>query len=174
MLLLGRPLTRRGVAALAALILIVHNAEEAVAFHRMWPRLGALLPQPFASVEARLSVSAILLALAVLSLLACLLAVGVLLRPQWKTGWWLVLALESAMGINVITHLASALLLLQGYTPGLVTALVLNAPFAWYCLARARRERWVSERAWRASFVGGAVLHGPVLLAGLWLLGALA
>ena len=167
-------MTRRIVVGLVPLILTVHNAEEAVAFHRMSPRLVALLPQPFASAEARLSVSAMFQALAVLSLLGCLLAAGVLLRPQWKTGWWLLLALESAMGINVIAHVVSALLVFRGYGPGLVTALVLNAPFAGYCLARARRERWVSERAWRASFVGGAVLHGPVLLGGLWLISALA
>ena len=167
------PLTRRIVVGLVPLILTVHNIEEAIAFHRMWPRLDALLPQPFASIQPRLSVTAMLLALAVLSLLGCLLAAAVLLRAQWKAGWWLLLVLESAMGINVIFHVATALLVLRGYAPGLVTALVLNAPFGWYFLARARRERWVSERAWRASFVGGAVLHGPVLVAGLWLAGAL-
>ena len=139
----GRPLTRRIVVGLVPLILTIHNAEEAVAFHRMWPRVGALLPQPFASVEAQLSVSAMFLGLAVLSLLACFLAAGVLLRPQWKAGWWLLLALECAMGINVIAHVVSALLIFRGYAPGLVTALALNAPFAWYCLARAWRERWV-------------------------------
>ena len=161
------------MVGLVPLVLTVHNAEEAVAFHRMWPRVGALLAGPLPNVEARLSVPAMLQALGILSLLGCLLAAGVLLRPQWRGGWWLLLALESAMGINVIAHVVSALLVFRGYGPGLVTALVLNAPFAAYCLARARRERWVSERAWRASFVGGAVLHGPVLLGGLWLLGAL-
>jgi hypothetical protein len=158
---------------LVPFFLIVHNAEEAVAFQRMWTRRGALLPEPFASLEARLSVPALLQALTILSLLACLLAAGVLLRPQWRSGWWLLLALQSAMGINVIAHVASALLVFRGYGPGLVTALVLNAPFAAYCLARARRERWVSERAWLTTFAGGAVLHGPILLGGLWFAGAL-
>jgi hypothetical protein len=139
----------------------------------MWPRLGILLPESIASVEARLSVPALVQALAILSLLGCLLAASVLLRPQWRGGWWLLLALESAMGINVIAHVVSALFIFRGYAPGLITALVLNAPFAVYCLSRARRERWVSERAWGATFVGGAVLHGPVLLGGLWIAGAL-
>jgi hypothetical protein len=161
------------VVALAPAFLTLHNAEEAVAFHRMWPRIGTLLPGPFASVEARLSVARMLQALAIVSLLGCLLAAGILVRPQWRRGWWLLLALESAMGINVVAHVASALLIFHGYGPGLVTALLLNAPFAAYCLARARREQWVSEHAWRATFVGGAVLHGPVLLGGLWLAGGL-
>ena len=162
-------MTRRTVVGLMPIILALHNAEEAVAFQRMWPRIAALLPQPFASAEAGLSPSAMVQALAVLSLLGCVLAAGILRRPQWKTGWWLLLALESAMAINVIVHLVSAVFVLRGYAPGLVTALVLNAPFAWYCLARARREGWVSERAWRATLVGGVVLHGPVLLGALWL-----
>jgi hypothetical protein len=162
------------VVVLVPVFLIVHNAEEAVAFHRMRSgRGGALLPGPFGSLEAQLSVPAMLLALAVLSLLACLLATGLILRPRWRSGWWLLLALESALGINVVAHVVSALLIFRGYGPGLVTAVVLNAPFAAYCLARARRERWVSERAWPTTFVGGAVLHGPVLVGGLWLAGAL-
>ena len=167
-------MTRRIVVGLVPLILTVHNAEEAVALHRMWPRLDAVLAQPFAAVQAQLSVAAMFVALAGLSLLACLLAAGIVLRPQWKIGWWLLLALESAMAINAIVHVAGALLVFRGYSPGLVTALVFNAPFAVYCLARARRERWVSERAWRTALIGGAVLHGPVLLGTLWLVSALA
>lgn len=159
--------------ALVLLVLVVHNAEEAVAFYRMWPRIGTLLPGPLASVEARFSIAAILMALAIVSLLACALTAGVVLRPQWRSGWWLLLALESAMAINVIAHVVSALLIFRGYGPGLITAVSLNAPFAAYCLTRGRRERWVSERAWRATFVGGAILHGPILLGVLWLAGTL-
>ena len=153
------------------LLLIVHNAEEAIAFRHMWPRLGDRLPESMASVAARLSVTAMIQALVILSLLGCLLAAAVLLRPQWRGGWWLILALESAMGINAIFHAASALFILRGYSPGLITALILNAPFAMYCLSRARREGWVTERAWRAALLGGAVLHGPVLLGALWIAG---
>jgi hypothetical protein len=165
-------MTRRIVVGLVPVLLAVHNAEEAIAFRRMWPRLGIRLPESIASVQARLSVPAMLQALVVLSLLGCLLAAVVLLRPQWRGGWWLLLALESAMGINVLAHVGSALFVFRGYAPGLITALVLNAPFAAYCLSRARRERWVSERAWRATLVAGAVLHGPVLLGALWIAGA--
>ena len=161
------------VVGLVPLLLIIHNAEEAFAFRRMWPRLGSLLPGSFASIEARLSVPVMLQALAILSLFACLLAAAVLWRPQWRGGWWLLLALECAMAINVIAHVVSALFIFRGYGPGLITALLLNAPFAAYCLTRARRERWVSERAWRATFVGGALLHGPVLVGALWIAGAL-
>jgi len=156
---------------LVPLLLIVHNAEEAIAFRHMWPRIGLPLPEPIPSIAARLSVPAMLQALVVLSLLGCLLAAGVLLRPQWRGGWWLLLALESAMGINAIVHAASALFIFRGYAPGLITALVLNAPFAAYCLSRARRERWVTDRAWRAALIGGAVLHGPILLGALWIAG---
>lgn len=71
----------------------------------------------------------------------------------------------------MIAHVASAVLVFKGYGPGLVTALVVNAPFAWYVLRRARDDGWVSRRAWRALMFGGLLLHGPVLLGALWLLG---
>jgi hypothetical protein len=154
---------------LIPVLLTLHNAEEAIAFRRMWPTIPGLLPEPFASFEARLSFSMMLLALAILSVAGFVLATAVVMRPHARSGWWLLLTLEVAMAINAIAHAVSALVVFRGYGPGLVTALVLNAPFATYCLARARRERWVSERAWRAAFGGGIVLHGPVLLGGLWL-----
>jgi hypothetical protein len=156
----------------AAILLTIHNAEEAAALCRIWPRI-AVLPEPFASVVARISVAGMVRAMAVIALLGWLLAAALFLRPQWRNGWWLLLALESAMAINAVTHVMSALFVFHRYGPGLVTALTLNAPFAVYCLARARRERWVGERAWRGALLGGVVLHGPVLLGGLWLVGTL-
>jgi hypothetical protein len=166
-------LSRRTLVWMIPIALTLHNVEEALAFRRMWPRLGAILPEPFARVEGHLPLQAMLQALAALSVLGFVLAAFVAVRPQEKSGWWLLLALEVALAINAVAHVASALFLFHGYAPGLITALVLNAPLAVYCLGRGRKDRWVSERAWRAAFVGGVVLHGPVLLGALWLAGAL-
>jgi hypothetical protein len=153
-------------------LLTVHNAEEAFAFERSWPRLPALLPEPFATLAARLPFALMLQTLIGLSLLAFLLAAVVVARPDSRRAVWLLLALEAAVAINVAAHLITAIVVFGGYSPGLGTALLLNAPFAWYVFRRARYERWVSPRAWRASFLGGLALHGPVLLGLLWVLGA--
>lgn len=42
-------------------------------------------------------------------------------------------------------------------------------PFVLYCYTRAGREQWVGSTALRATLPAALVLHGPVLLAGLWL-----
>lgn len=56
----------------------------------------------------------------------------------------------------------------------MATALVINAPFAWYALRRARNAGWVYRRARYGLLAGGMVRHGPVLMGTLWLLGQLA
>lgn len=161
--------SRRRVVWLIPILLTLHNAEEAVAFRRYAPNAQALLPAPFASLETRLSYAALVQALASLSVLAFLLALIVDARPRSRPLLWLLLALEAAVGLNVLAHLASAALLFHGYGPGLVTALSVNAPFAVYCFTRATRERWLGPTALRATVPMAVLLHGPVLLGGLWL-----
>jgi hypothetical protein len=132
------------------------------------PRMQALLPEPFASLEASFSYSAILGALMVLSILACVVA-GAAARPNSRRALWALLVLEAAVGINVVAHLLSAVFVFRGYGPGLATALLINAPFAIYCLRRALRERWLSGAALRATIPAALILHGPLLLGALWL-----
>lgn len=162
-------LSRRTVVWLIPVLLTVHNAEEAIAFARMRPHVASLLPAPLGTLEARLSVPMVLQALAILSALAFILASVVVLRPRARAALWLLLALEAAVAINVIAHVASAVMLFHGYSPGLASAVLVNAPFAVYALGRARREAWVSLRAWRMLAAGGLFLHGPVLFGALWL-----
>ena len=135
----------------------------------MRPHVASLLPAPLGTLEARLSVPIVLQALAILSALAFILAGLVVLRPRAQAALWLLLALEAAVAINVIAHVASAVMLFHGYSPGLASAVLVNAPFAVYALGRAKREAWVSLRAWRMLAAGGLFLHGPVLFGALWL-----
>lgn len=130
---------------------------------------ASFLPASLGALEPRLSTDTLLLALAVLSVLAFGLATIVALRPQAHAALWLLLALEAAIGINAVAHVASAIVIFRGYGPGLATAALINLPFAIYVLRRARRDAWVGLRAWRLLPLGGLVLHGPVLLGGLWL-----
>lgn len=157
---------------LIPILLTIHNAEEAVAFPRLRPHLALLLPGPFATLESRLTYPALLLSLAILSALAFLLAAVVVLRPHAQAALWLLLALEAAVAVNVVAHVAGAVALFHGYAPGLVTAVLLNGPFAVYVLGRAKRDEWVSARAWWALGGAGLVLHGPVLFGALWLAGS--
>lgn len=90
-------------------------------------------------------------------------------HPSSPRALWVLLALETTVGLNVIAHVTSALVLFRGYGPGLVTAILVNAPFVTYCFRRAARERWVSSAALWATIPAAVILHGPVLVGALWL-----
>lgn len=160
---------RRTVIWLVPILLTVHNAEEAITFRSYLPQIPALLPAPFASLGGRLTYAALLQALVILSALVFVLAFAVHARPRSRNLLWLLLAVEAAIGLNGLAHMLSAALIFHGYVPGLVTALAVNVPFAVYCFTRSQRERWLSPIALRATVPAALVLHGPVLLAGLWL-----
>jgi hypothetical protein len=149
-------------------LLTLHNAEEAFALRSALPRLRSALSEPFAAAAARLTYPVVVKALVALSILTFAVAALVVARPSSRAALWLLLALEAAVGINAIAHVASALVF-RGYTPGLASAVLINAPFAVYCLRRGRREHWLSQAALCATLPAGLVLHGPVLVAGLWL-----
>jgi hypothetical protein len=162
-------LSRRQVVWLVVVLFTLHNAEEALAFRVYLPRIAVLLPEPFASLVATLSYQVILIALAAVSILALLVALAAATWPQSPLALWTLLTLEAVVGLNVIVHVLSALVFFQGYGPGLATALLINAPFAIYCFRRVHRERWVSPAALGATIPAALILHGPVLLGGLWL-----
>jgi hypothetical protein len=164
-------LSRRTVAWLVLAFFTLHNTEEALAFRTYLPRMGALLPERFASLAATLSYPVMLVALATVSVLAFLVALAAATWPHSPLALWTLLTLEAVVGLNVIAHVLSALLVFHGYGPGLVTALLINAPFAIYCFRRAGRERWVSSAALGATVPAALILHGPILLGGLWLAG---
>lgn len=162
-------MSRRTVVWLIPIFLTLHNVEEAFAFQAYKPRMQSLLPESVASLIATLSYSTILGALIVLSAVAFLIAFAAAAWPKSERTLWALLTLEAAVGVNVIAHLLSAVIVFHGYGPGLMTALMINAPFAIYCFRRARREQWLSPAALRATFPAALILHGPILFGGLWL-----
>ena len=162
-------MSRRTVVWLIPILLTVHNAEEALAFQAYLPRMRTRLPEPLASFAASLPYSTLLIALTLLSGLAFLIALAAAARPQSRRALAALLVLEATVGVNVVSHLLSAAIVFHGYSPGLVTALMVNAPFTLYCFQRARREQWLSAAALRATVPASLILHGPILLGGLWL-----
>ena len=167
-----RPLSRRTVVWCVSLLFALHNAEEAIAFRYYLPSVGSLLPAPFAAFAARLSYPTLLVALVVVTGLGVAVAAVAARHLESAGALWVLLVLEATLALNAIAHLASALLVFEGYGPGLLTAALVNIPFAVYCFRRAAREGWVSPAALRATLPAAIVLHGPVLLGGLWLASA--
>ncbi|HEX2779204.1 MAG TPA: HXXEE domain-containing protein, partial [Gemmatimonadaceae bacterium] len=164
----------RAIAGLAALFLVLHDAEEAVAFHRYLPQVAEKLPSLMRPVAERITYPALLWALAVVTIIGVSIALWVVMRSESRAALWSLLVLEVTLAVNVLSHLVGAVVVFRGYSPGLATAALVNAPFAAYVIRRAVRERWVSGTALATSVPAALIIHGPVLLGSLWLIGHLA
>ena len=155
----------RRVLWLVPVLLALHNAEEALFFPRYLPFVLARLPPGWQAVAAPLTTGQVWSALAVVTGVAFAVAWWVHLRPDSRTALWLLLLIQSAVLLNVVWHVAIAVVLFDGYAPGLATALLLNLPFSLYLLRRAVREHWLSRPARWALVPGAILLHGPLLAA---------
>ena len=82
---------------------------------------------------------------------------------------WLLISIEAALALNVVAHVVTAAVVFRGYGPGVITAVAVNAPFAIYFFRRVSYEQWVTPRALWATMPMALLLHGPVLIGGLWL-----
>ena len=142
--------------------LTLHNAEEALALRTRLPTLSDRLPQPVQGLVASFPYNAFLGALGCLTLLVIAVALWAMLRPH-GFATWLLAAFQATIALNVVAHCVAALTL-RGYAPGLITALLINAPFSWYFFRRASRDEWLSPKALWATLPAAVVLHGPALL----------
>ena len=123
--------------ALVPFALRLHNLEEALT-------IGAALPQLQAKLSALLGRAVSLPTQRQFHLdLVLITAFGfalLLAARWWKGAAWALIALQAVMAANVLVHVAAALLL-GGYAPGLVTALLVEAPVSVILFRRLRRER---------------------------------
>ena len=149
--------------------LALHNAEEAVTFPRYWPLVRSRLPESLQASAAGFDPAAFRTAL----VWATLIPLGVVIWATWRAdslaARWSALAVQAVVAVNVVSHLAAATLFLRGYSPGLLSALLINAPVSIYLFRRAAHEQWIPPRAWRAVLPVALLIHGPGLI-GLLLL----
>jgi len=134
----------------------LHNGEEAIWMPRWAAWHASQLPvHPPGSVEIRLW-------LVVLTVAAFM--VTYLTARKGPQSFWAYLSFGYivAMLANVFVPHVPATLLFRSYTPGVVTAVLINLPVMSFLALRAVRERWVSG--------GKAVAFGvsvPIGLAGM-------
>jgi len=149
-------LSRNAVLALIGVTLVLHDAEEYFAFPTFLSAPGRFprwLPPPGLLQNAR----DIHVALAIATILGLAVITWAILRPS-RILLILSLLIESILLVNAAWHLLASLIV-GGYAPGVITAVLVNLPFGLYVLRRAVKERWIGVRtAWQ--LVGIAlVLH---------------
>ena len=144
--------------------LALHNLEEAVTFPRYLPLVRERVPDLARPLAARLDPASLRAALLWVTLLALLAAAWAVARPESRPARWCALAVQAVVALNVVSHAVAAFVVMRGYTPGLATALSVNAPVSVYLLRRAWGERWISRSSWWLLLPTAVLLHGPGLI----------
>lgn len=157
-------MSRKMLLWLVPVFLTLHNLEEALTMPAFIERRNATVSGSLPPI----TYSQFLTALVIITLIPYMVALFWIGR-RWAA--YLLVGLQAVMLINVLAHSLLALSF-GGYTPGLITALLINLPFSLYLLRRAVREGWMSRSALVWIFPIGLLIHGPAL-AGLMLLSGL-
>ena len=144
--------------------LALHNAEEALTFPHYLPRVRNRVPAFAAELAARLDVERLWVALAIATIVPCLVVAWAAWRPRSVVARWSALVLQAVVAVNVVSHLVAALAILRGYSPGLITALAVNAPLSVVLFRRAARERWIPAWSWWLLLHAAILVHGPGLI----------
>lgn len=151
--------------ALVPVALLLHNAEEALtlgAALSRWPGRAAELLGRIGGLPTAGELRAALLVVSVLGVALYALA------RWWSPGAYGLVVLQAVMTLNVFWHALGALAI-WSYVPGLVTALLIQAPTSWVVYRQLQRNRSLTPLQWRLLLPLSFVIHGPLLLGLLWL-----
>ena len=148
--------------------LALHNVEEAATFSRYLPLVQARLPDFAQPVAARIDIGDLRVALLWVTIVPFLVIAWAAVRPESLAARWCALEVQAVVALNVVSHVIVAGWL-RGYSPGLLTAVLVNAPLSYALFARAARERWIPSWSWWLLPPVALLVHGPGLI-GLLLL----
>ncbi|HEU4389254.1 MAG TPA: HXXEE domain-containing protein [Blastocatellia bacterium] len=140
----------------------LHNTEEVMFMPRLLQVRNSSIPGPLQRVLPPLTYEQFLLAVVIMTVIPYFVALYADFDRERAAGMYLILSLQAMMLINVFAHLGMAVIM-HGYAPGVVTAVVINLPFSLYLLRRALRENWISRKAEALICLAGLALHAAVL-----------
>lgn len=117
----------------------LHNSEEAIWFPAWWTRHAREVPMQPGPDAFRFALAALTVAAFVITCLGA--------RKGKESVWaYLMFGYIVAMLANVFIPHIPASLVFRSYTPGVVTAVLINLPIMGFLAIRAVREHWVSGR----------------------------
>ena len=127
----------------------LHNLEEAIWMPAWTARHAAQLPvHPPPAFEIRLALLALTVAAFILTALSA--------KKGPQSVWaYLTFGYIVAMWVNVLAPHVPASVLFFSYTPGVVTAVLINLPVMSYLAVRSMAEQWVV--GWKAAIAAIAV-----------------
>lgn len=139
--------------------LLLHVAEEALAAPAMLAQMSA--------VGSRVTGGTMVLPSGpqLVALLAGLVLVSYGMRwwaRRSMAGLYAIIVLQAVLALNVLSHTAGTLIT-GAYSPGLVTAWLVQAPLSVVIARRLRAEPWTTPLRWWMLVPLTVLIHGPLL-----------
>ncbi len=155
-------LSFRALTLLGILVVVLHNAEEALAMPSwLATRAPSLVDRFRLPRELIPTMDHLYVALVLVTVFPAL----IFLAGAWSSAGSLVLygcvAINAALFLNALNHMLLAALL-WSYTPGVVTAAAVNLPYTTAFFRRCLADRLVDGANFKRALFAGAVLY-PVI-----------
>ncbi|GCE45863.1 uncharacterized protein with HXXEE motif [Thermosporothrix hazakensis] len=141
------------------LVFFLHDFEEILTMERFVKRHEKRLPGPLSRI-AMITTPQMIGAVALEFILITLAAY---LATSKRQSWGLFHGALALFFLHVFTHIAQVVAF-RGYSPGVVTAILLVLPYSWYVSRRLRREGFMSAEAWKDAQMISGVLALPGLV----------
>ena len=131
------------------MLLVLHNAEEALMFPRYLPIVRARAPDFAKPIIGALTCPTMLWALALATLIPLAIAARAVARPNSRIALWLAVTIQAVVAVNVLSHIGAAIFL-GGYSPGVAIGIFALAHHLRGAMRRASAfrttTRWPSAR----------------------------
>ena len=162
-------LSYRSLQRTLALVIALHNAEEGITAGAYLPRVREIIERIPALRERGLlppSLPRLYLALIVVTLVPALVIGWATTGRDSSVKREVVAVIAAALLWNVFLPHISAMIVLRGYAPGGLTALVVNLPFCLYLFRRSLIEEMLTRRQLGLALIAGLFLLviAPLLL----------
>ena len=166
--MLGR-LSYRSLQRTLALVIALHNAEEGITAGAYLPRVREIIERIPALRERGLlppSLPRLYLALIIVTVVPALVLGWATTGRDSGVKREVVAVIAAALLWNVFFPHISAMIVLRGYAPGGVTALVVNLPFCLYLFRRSLIEQMLTRTQLTVALIVGLFLLvvAPLLL----------
>ncbi len=154
-------LSYRSLQRLMAVVIALHNGEEAATAGAYLPRVREIIERVPALREKGLlppSLPRLYLALIIVTLVPALVLGWATTGRDSSVKREVVAVIAAALLWNVFLPHMSAMIVLRGYAPGGLTALVVNLPFCLYLFRRSLSEQMLTRTQLRLALILGLFL----------------
>ena len=154
-----------GIPALLAL----HNLEEFFVMQNTFPGPVSKFPEWIQRFLPMITREQFALALILITIIPCLLLLFGQLTLRWRESILVLIQFQVVIFLNVFSHVIAAVMM-GGFSPGIVTAILLNFPFSLLLFRYGLKNEWVRPKIFAAMFPIGLIVLGPGMLALLQLI----